>query len=103
MRDGACREITRQELIAENNRLRAALKQASAHKPPTSSDGSCSLESASEELRAAFVGSLVPAARPRGPPSLTGAGEGTRTPDPLITNQMLYQLSYASGLAQLSL
>ena len=27
-----------------------------------------------------------------------GAGEGTRTPDPLITNQMLYQLSYA-GLA----
>ena len=27
---------------------------------------------------------------------LVGAGEGTRTPDPLITNQMLYQLSYAS-------
>ncbi len=26
----------------------------------------------------------------------TGAGEGIRTPDPLITNQMLYQLSYAS-------
>ena len=25
-----------------------------------------------------------------------GAGEGIRTPDPLITNQMLYQLSYAS-------
>ncbi len=24
-----------------------------------------------------------------------GAGEGIRTPDPLITNQMLYQLSYA--------
>ena len=23
------------------------------------------------------------------------AGEGIRTPDPLITNQMLYQLSYA--------
>jgi hypothetical protein len=28
--------------------------------------------------------------------SLPGAGEGIRTPDPLITNQMLYQLSYAS-------
>ena len=27
-----------------------------------------------------------------------GAGEGNRTPDPLITNQMLYQLSYASEL-----
>ena len=27
---------------------------------------------------------------------LSGAGEGIRTPDPLITNQMLYQLSYAS-------
>ncbi len=27
---------------------------------------------------------------------LSGAGEGTRTPDRLITNQMLYQLSYAS-------
>ena len=27
-----------------------------------------------------------------------GAGEGTRTPDPLITNQMLYQLSYAGPL-----
>ena len=26
----------------------------------------------------------------------TGAGEGIRTPDPLITNQMLYRLSYAS-------
>ncbi len=26
-----------------------------------------------------------------------GAGEGIRTPDPLITNQMLYQLSYASA------
>ena len=27
--------------------------------------------------------------------SAHGAGEGIRTPDPLITNQMLYQLSYA--------
>ena len=27
---------------------------------------------------------------------LPGAGEGIRTPDPLITNQMLYRLSYAS-------
>ncbi len=26
----------------------------------------------------------------------TGAGEGIRTPDRLITNQVLYQLSYAS-------
>ena len=32
---------------------------------------------------------------PSQPVSL-GAGEGIRTPDPLITNQMLYQLSYAS-------
>ena len=29
-------------------------------------------------------------------PPNRGAGEGIRTPDPLITNQMLYQLSYAS-------
>src|SRR5262249_33137592 len=28
------------------------------------------------------------------------AGEGTRTPNPLITNEMLYQLSYASARAQ---
>jgi hypothetical protein len=28
--------------------------------------------------------------------SFSGAGEGNRTPDPLITNQMLYRLSYAS-------
>ena len=28
--------------------------------------------------------------------SFPGAGEGIRTPDPLITNQMLYRLSYAS-------
>ena len=28
--------------------------------------------------------------------SLGGAGKGTRTPDLLITNQLLYQLSYAS-------
>jgi hypothetical protein len=32
---------------------------------------------------------------PKQPVSL-GAGEGNRTPDPLITNQMLYHLSYAS-------
>ena len=29
---------------------------------------------------------------------IRGAGEGIRTPDPLITNQMLYQLSYAGVL-----
>ena len=28
------------------------------------------------------------------PSSFSGAGEGIRTPDPLITNQMLYRLSY---------
>ena len=26
-----------------------------------------------------------------------GAGEGTRTPDPIITNDVLYQLSYSGG------
>src|ERR1035441_3118455 len=30
----------------------------------------------------------------------SGAGEGNRTPDPLITNQMLYRLSYASRWKQ---
>ena len=29
--------------------------------------------------------------------ALSGAGERIRTSDPLITNQMLYQLSYASA------
>ena len=29
-----------------------------------------------------------------------GASEGTRTPDLLITNQLLYQLSYAGNLAE---
>jgi hypothetical protein len=32
--------------------------------------------------------------------SFSGAGEGNRTPDPLITNQMLYRLSYASRWKQ---
>ena len=27
-----------------------------------------------------------------------GAGEGTRTPDPIITNDVLYQLSYTGIL-----
>ena len=27
-------------------------------------------------------------------PEKDGAGEGTRTPDPIITNDVLYQLSY---------
>ena len=27
-----------------------------------------------------------------------GAGEGTRTPDPIITNDVLYQLSYTGVL-----
>ena len=31
-------------------------------------------------------------------PIRTGAGKGTRTPDLLITNQLLYQLSYASSV-----
>ena len=30
----------------------------------------------------------------------SGAGEGIRTPDPLITNQMLYRLSYASNFSR---
>ena len=29
---------------------------------------------------------------------VTGAGEGTRTPDPIITNDVLYQLSYSGIL-----
>jgi hypothetical protein len=37
------------------------------------------------------------------PETFPGAGEGIRTPDPLITNQMLYQLSYASSMRQLHL
>src|ERR1700759_4812563 len=28
---------------------------------------------------------------------LTGAARGTRTPDPVITNDVLYQLSYCGG------
>ncbi len=32
----------------------------------------------------------------REPLHVTGAGEGTRTRNLLITNQLLYQLSYAS-------
>ena len=31
------------------------------------------------------------------PLGVSGAAEGTRTPDPIITNDVLYQLSY-SGL-----
>ena len=33
----------------------------------------------------------------RFPLGVSGAAEGTRTPDPIITNDVLYQLSY-SGL-----
>ena len=29
----------------------------------------------------------------------TGAAEGTRTPDPIITNDVLYQLSYSGTVA----
>lgn len=29
-----------------------------------------------------------------------GAAEGTRTPDPLITNEVLYQLSYCGAVAR---
>ena len=53
------------------------------------------------------VAPLLPSPPPAGQFSLrasmlavelvTGAGEGNRTPDPLITNQMLYRLSYASN------
>ena len=31
-----------------------------------------------------------------------GAAEGTRTPDPIITNDVLYQLSYSGARAPLS-
>jgi hypothetical protein len=43
------------------------------------------------------------AAQPCVSDPLPGAGEGIRTPDPLITNQMLYQLSYASSLGPAAL
>ena len=33
----------------------------------------------------------------------TGAAEGTRTPDPIITNDVLYQLSYSGTLLSLRL
>ena len=32
---------------------------------------------------------------------LYGAAEGTRTPDPIITNDVLYQLSYSGLVARL--
>ena len=32
------------------------------------------------------------------PALASGGGEGTRTHDPLVANQVLYQLSYAPGL-----
>ncbi len=31
-----------------------------------------------------------------------GAAEGTRTPDPIITNDVLYQLSYSGHCARLA-
>ena len=42
-------------------------------------------------------GACRPRSTPRGEARLGGAGGGNRTPDPLITNQPLYLLSYASG------
>ena len=52
-------------------------------------------------LRLQFIGDLEPMFRKYVRDEMNGAGEGIRTPDPLITNQMLYQLSYA-GLGLLS-
>jgi hypothetical protein len=40
---------------------------------------------------------LKPCSSVAASPIKDGAGEGTRTPDRLITNQMLYQLSYAGA------
>jgi hypothetical protein len=39
---------------------------------------------------------ILPGALLEPAPDSIGAGEGSRTPDLLITNQLLYQLSYAS-------
>ena len=52
-------------------------------------------------LESTRVGGSLGGHRPRfqmSPPiqASEGAGEGSRTPDLLITNQLLYQLSYAS-------
>ena len=55
------------------------------------------------KLRMECVGKTCRAATADPPAGITGkisfpgAGEGIRTPDPLITNQMLYRLSYASN------
>ena len=32
----------------------------------------------------------------------SGAGEGTRTPDPIITNDVLYQLSYTGTVQRVA-
>jgi hypothetical protein len=45
-------------------------------------------------LRCASIGANLPLFPEN---RFSGAGEGIRTPDPLITNQMLYRLSYASN------
>ena len=49
-----------------------------------------------EPAKASAGGFTVPCLWPLGYPS-TKAGGGIRTPDLLITNQLLYQLSYASS------
>ena len=49
---------------------------------------------------AAFVARNSSATLQKSPDPSISAGGGNRTPDPLITNQMLYQLSYASRHTQ---
>jgi hypothetical protein len=48
-------------------------------------------------MRAAF-GFTTDVAREQACGEKNGAGEGTRTPDPIITNDVLYQLSYTGIL-----
>ena len=67
-----------------------------AHKTPRRS-----LTTRRKKFRMECVGKTCCAANrvrrlPENIASFSGAGEGIRTPDPLITNQMLYRLSYAS-------
>src|ERR1700690_1198585 len=84
-------DVTRETLFATQG------NQGFAHKTPRRSlhAGKMRMECVGKTCCAATKSAATGRKTRRLSNSLPGAGEGIRTPDPLITNQMLYRLSYA--------
>jgi hypothetical protein len=85
--DSFCYPIEQRRIVHQRSISRG---YAAAKRPPCSSEGADGSAGLIERVNAPFAGRLAEQAE---------AAERTRTADPFITSEVLYQLSYGGGAA----